>query len=240
MLPHSLHLLQLLDISCFTVLKRMYGRQIEGFIRTGLNYIDKPDFLTAYISARQESITPDTIRSGFAATGLVLFDPERVLSRLNTHLRTLTPPVDPSTGTPTQQAPWVPETPHDITQLELQTKAIKDYIKRRTASPPSPTDQALNQLVKGCQIAIYNTILLVEENRQLRAENARQKKKREKRRSYIAQGGVLTVQEGLNRSQIDNLEPTEGSRGQPAELRTRVPCTCSIYRSLEHTARTYS
>jgi hypothetical protein len=238
--PHSSHLLQPLDVSCFAVLKRMYGRQIEGFIRTGLNHIDKPDFLTAYVSARQESMTQDTIRSGFAATGLVPFDPERVLSRLNTHLRTPTPPVDPSTRTPTQQAPWVPETPHNITQLELQTKAIKDYIKRRTASPPSPTDQALNQLVKGCQMAMHNAILLAEENRQLRAENARQKKKREKRRSYIAQGGVLTVQEGLNRSQIDNLEPIEGSTGQPAKPRTRAPRTCSICRSLEHTARTCS
>src|SRR5450432_4589654 len=28
--PHSSHLLQLLDVSCFAVLKRSYGRQIKG------------------------------------------------------------------------------------------------------------------------------------------------------------------------------------------------------------------
>ncbi len=87
---------------------------------------------------------------------------------------------------------------------------------------------------------MYNAILLSEENRQLRAENARQKKKREKRRSYIAQEGVLTVQEGLNRSQTDDLEPTGSSRGPPANVRTRAPNTYSIYKSLEHTARTCS
>jgi hypothetical protein len=48
------------------------------------------------------------------------------------------------------QGPWIPETPYNTTQLELQSKAIKDYIKCRTRSLPSPTDLALNQLVKGC------------------------------------------------------------------------------------------
>ena len=71
-------------MSCFTVLKRLYGQQIEGLIRARVNYIDKPDFLTAYRSAREESIAIDTVRNGFVATGLVPYDPERVLSKLNT------------------------------------------------------------------------------------------------------------------------------------------------------------
>src|SRR5450432_2361064 len=41
MLLHSSHLLQPLDVSCFAVLKRLYGRQIEGLMRNGVNYIDK-------------------------------------------------------------------------------------------------------------------------------------------------------------------------------------------------------
>ena len=48
-------------------------------------------------------------------------------------------------------------------------------------------------------MAIKSAMLLTEENRQLQAENERQKRKRAKRRSYIAKGGVLTVQEGLDR-----------------------------------------
>ena len=102
-------------------------------MRTGVNYIDKPDFLTAYQIARLDSISIDIVRSGFAATGLVPYNPDRVLSKLNTQLRTPTPPL--LSNSP-QQAPWVPETPHNIAELELQTKALKDYIQRRTASPP--------------------------------------------------------------------------------------------------------
>ena len=45
-----------------------------------------------------------------------------------------------------------------------------------------------------------SAVLLAEENRQLQAENERQTKKRVKKRLYIAIGGVLTVQEGLDLS----------------------------------------
>jgi len=83
-----------------------------------------------------------------------------------------------------------------------------------------------------------SAVLLVEENRQLQAENKRQKKKRAKKRSYIATGGVLTVQEGLDLSQIAN----EGLQGrvasQEATVKTRAPRICSMCKSLSHTART--
>ena len=62
----------------------------------GINHINKPDFLTAYLTAREESMAINTIHNKFAATGLVLYDPERVLSKLNTQLRTPIPPLNPS------------------------------------------------------------------------------------------------------------------------------------------------
>jgi hypothetical protein len=59
-------------------------------------------------------------------------------------------------------------------------------------------------------MAMHSAIILAKENRQLRAENKRQKKKRVKRRSYIATGGILTRQEGVERSQIASIEPISG------------------------------
>jgi hypothetical protein len=52
---HSSHLLQPLDVGCFSVLKRSYGRIVEGWIRIGINHIDKQDFITIYPTARTES-----------------------------------------------------------------------------------------------------------------------------------------------------------------------------------------
>ncbi len=99
--PYSSHLLQPLNVSCFIVLKRLYGRQIKDLIRVGVSYINKSDFLLAYLTARTEALTLNTIRSRFAAAGLVPYDPEYVLSKLNTQLRTPTPPPPPAT----EQAP---------------------------------------------------------------------------------------------------------------------------------------
>jgi hypothetical protein len=84
-------------------------------------------------------------------------------------------------------------------------------------------------------------MILVEENRQLQAENQRQKAKRAKKRTYIATGGVLSVQEGLDRSNTAR-NGTVSTRGgvvdQDSGVQMRTPRMCSMCRSLVHTART--
>jgi len=77
--PHSSHLLQPLDVGCFAVLKRVYGCLVEESMRLGINHIDKLDFLAAYPKARLEAFKSENIKNGFAATGLVPFNPEQVL-----------------------------------------------------------------------------------------------------------------------------------------------------------------
>jgi len=90
-------------------------------------------------------------------------------------------------------------------------------------------------------MAMNSAILLTEENRQLQAINAKQVKKRAKRRTYIATGGTLTIQEGLELSQ-SNVEPVSrvasGVATDELIVRTRAPRTCSICGSQSHTART--
>ena len=129
-------------------------------MRRGLHHIDKQDFLEAYIIVRTEAATQANIQSGFAATGLVLHDPKRVLLKLGTQLHTPTPP----SLSHAIQAPqsWQFQTPHDTVQLELQARAIQN-----NTVLPTPENRALDQLVKGCQLAIHDAVLLAEEVRQL-------------------------------------------------------------------------
>jgi hypothetical protein len=51
MLAHLSHLLQPLDVGCFSPLKRLYGRQITEYIRFGINHIDKVKFLNIFKQA---------------------------------------------------------------------------------------------------------------------------------------------------------------------------------------------
>ena len=76
------HLLQPLDIGCFAVLKRSYGRFVESIIRDGIHYIDKLDFLSIFPKARAEALKSKNIAYSFAATSLVPYDPGRVFEKL--------------------------------------------------------------------------------------------------------------------------------------------------------------
>ena len=80
-------------------------------MRNGVNHIDKQDFLEAYYYAHKKTMIFANIQSSFAATGVFPYDPEQVLVKLNTQLRTLT--LLPMLGI----EPWAPETLHNITEL---------------------------------------------------------------------------------------------------------------------------
>ena len=76
---HSSHLLQPLDIGCFSSLKQAYGRSVERIMGCGINHIDKREFLPLYRQARQAALHQGNIQAGFAATGLVPYNPDRIL-----------------------------------------------------------------------------------------------------------------------------------------------------------------
>lgn len=82
--PHSSHILQPLDVGCFAALKKSYGNQVANLMRLGINHIDKAEFLSCFEKARSEAFSLSNIHSGFAATGVIPFDPERVLSTIST------------------------------------------------------------------------------------------------------------------------------------------------------------
>ncbi|EDN08103.1 conserved hypothetical protein [Histoplasma mississippiense (nom. inval.)] len=229
---HSSHLLQPLDVSCFSPLKKAYRRQVEKQMQLGINHIDKEEFLTLYPAAHMEALNENNIKSGFKATGLVPYDPEQVLSRLNTQMHTPTPP-----GTShSSQASWATATPHNVRQVDLQAKKIKGYMQHRTQGSSSPTNRAMNQLIKGCQMAMCSAAILAKENKELRAANEKQKRKRGKGRTYIAQEGVLRVEEGIDRVRSVNEQENEKVEVSDSQPRKRAAPRCSICGTIGHTA----
>ena len=125
-------------------------------MQLGRNYVDKLDF---FKPARVATLNLLNICNGFTVTRLVLFDPERVLSRLQFKLRTFTPFASETAITACQ----TPRTPYTVAQLVQEYITIKGLLKRRSKSPPSPTERALKRVVKRCQMAMYNAALLANE-----------------------------------------------------------------------------
>jgi hypothetical protein len=217
--PHTSHLLQPLDVGCFSPLKTAYGHEVSELARRGVFHVDKLDFLWIYTRVRLTALSNQNVKAGFQATGLIPFNPERVLTCL-TVVRTPSPPGTIVDG----GALWTAETPRTTEQLQQQARLVRDLLRRQSQSP---TSLAISQLVKGCQLAMQSATILAEENVKLRALSQRQRRKRQQRRQYIAQGGVLQAQEG-------QALVTEAERGvhvsdQPelTQARTRAPPTCS-------------
>jgi hypothetical protein len=185
---HSSHLLQPLDIGCFAVLKRAYGRLVETKMRLGINHIDKLDFLEAYPIARIEAYKLETIKNSFAAAGLVPFCPDQVLSKLNIQLRTPTPPSS-------RDSEWEPKTPSNRIQLLKQASSVKALLRQRSRSPPSPLNCAINQVLKACQITMQSAAILEKQVSELRAENEKKKQKGTRSQKRIPAAEGLSVEE---------------------------------------------
>ena len=140
--PHSSHLLQPLDVGCFSPLKVAYSRQIENLMRLRINHITKLEFFPAFKEAFKTAFTKQNIKSGFRATGLVPYSPDNVLCNLDLKLKTPTPP-------PSQDEEWTSKTPQTLKELNHQTEHIRNRVRRHQNSSPSSINEALGQLAKG-------------------------------------------------------------------------------------------
>jgi hypothetical protein len=237
--PHSSHLLQPLDVSCFAVLKRQYGQLVEQRMRLGFNHIDKHDFLTAFPTARMMAYKAENIRNGFAATGLVPFNPDRVYQQLDIQVRTPTPP--PSRASNSQSSCF--QTPSNPRQLQRHATTIKRLIGQRTTSPLSPINKAVDRMSKACEMTMNELSIIRKEVHDLRAANEKEKQKRRRSTRRIAHEGGLTRQEAqdLMQSQNQLSNPVANNSTGPAEAervasqpRVRAQFRCSNCNILGH------
>jgi hypothetical protein len=82
--PHSSHVLQPLDLACFSLVKSRYRQQLTDLARfDDTSAVKKAKFLQIYQKASQEGLSPYQIRAGWSAAGIHPWDPRKVVrSRL--------------------------------------------------------------------------------------------------------------------------------------------------------------
>lgn len=189
--PHSSHLLQPLDVGCFGPLKKAYSRQIEDLVRAGITHISKESFIPAFKAAFQAAMTQENIQGGFRGAGLVPYDPEVVISKLDIHISTPTP----ENSRPTTSHSWVSKTPQTTKDASSQTTLIKQRIVRHQGSSPTPILNALDLFAKGTAKVMQENVLLRTELERFRKANDEQSRRRRTKRKLIQQGGSLDLQD---------------------------------------------
>lgn len=201
---HASHLLQPLDVGCFAPLKKAYGQRIENLIRNHINHISKLEFIPAFRDAFFASITPSNIRASFRGAGLVPFDPDAVISKLDVRLQT---PVLSSDS----EAPWSAKTPGTQAEFGSQINFVRNRIVDHPNSSPTRTTSGLDQLLKGAMMLATQNALLVAENRELKTAAEAASKRRQRSKKRIQKRGTLTAQDVFNlRDQNDANAQIQG------------------------------
>jgi hypothetical protein len=236
--PHSSHLLQPLDVGCFGPLKKAYGCQIEELMRMYITHISKLEFLCAFREAFFASMTEKNIQGGFAGAGLVPYDPERVIFKLDVQLRTPTPPA----SRPGTALPWLSQTPHNPREATSQSELIKARIANHQGSSPTSTLAAVDQFTKGAMAMMHEVALLRAENSSLRKANEELSKRRRAKKTRVRLGGSLTVQEAqdlLDQKDVDEqvIQETRQNGSGAAGSHTKIRC-CGVCGKPGHNVRT--
>ncbi|RAL64550.1 hypothetical protein DID88_002024 [Monilinia fructigena] len=190
----------------------------------------------SFKAAYEESITSQNMKSGFRGTGLIPFNPEAVLSKLDIRIRTPTPPSF-------DLDQWISQTPRNPTEALSQSTLVKSRITRHQSSSPTPIFETVLALAKGTERLAHENTLLSAENRTLRAANeALSKRRRAKKKTQLRQGGVLTGQEALDilsQQEVDiQIQRDERQKGGNSNGEASSNRCCSKCGKTGHNART--
>ena len=233
--PHSSHLLQPLDVGCFSPLKRAYSREIEALIRYYINHITKLEFLPAFKVAFNRAFTTANIRSDFRGAGLVTLQPDAVLSKLDVQLRTPTPAALP-------EAVWEARTPSNVRELESQSTLIRERVRKHKSSSPALIIEAINQLKKGAEVMMLSAELMRDRIASLESANEAATKRRQRKKKRIQKRGTLTKGEGediLAQKEADQqIAREERQEGERSGLSRQALARCSRCREPGHNSRT--
>lgn len=224
---HTSHVLQPLDLTVFSALKRAYRKELQKLSSLiDSTPIGKRNFLVCYQKARQESITPSNIKSGWRTTGLW---PVSVAKPLMSPL--LLENSNKSTNLTLSKPQETLIQPPEVfdTSVELQTpKVRKDlYFQIRTLASGShdqlPTQRLLfRKVIKGIDEKEYELGKANMRIRELeeRLEHLRPKKKRKVQTSpnskFATTRAIKEAQIAAGERQITPVESELGEESDSA------------------------
>ena len=219
---HSSHLTQPLDVGLFSPLKSAYGAEISHLARASITHITKDDFFPAFQAAFEATFTEQNVKGGFRGAGLVPFNPEAVISKLDVKLRTPTPP-----GT---------------SEALSQATLIKDRVARHQESSPTPIFASVDQLTKAVVANSHQLTLLSGEVKALREANEALSKRRKAKRTRLQDSRPLTGEEAsqllVEKGVVEEEGGGEGAGEGSSRRRKTGARLCSICRKPGHYAKT--
>jgi hypothetical protein len=197
--------------------------------RSHIYHVNKETFLPAFKEAYKKTFTPENVRAGFLGAGLVPYNLEAVLSKLDVQLRTPTPPAPGTVA-------WEAQTPRNAREIEAQSTLIRNRMQNHQGSPASSLDEQVKQLSKGAQQIAHNMVLVQEEMGRLQDAVDTLTKRKTRKRRYVRAEETLTAGEVS-----DLIAKIEGGRRKDSETpakRVRAERRCGRCSEVGYNSRT--
>ena len=179
--PHTSHVLQPLDVSVFSPLKRALAAETDKASHLDSGRIRRVEWTEMYIRARETALTSSNILSGWRATGLQPLSPIVVLDK-----RATTPIRQPSLPqTPGQSSnldlSLLCSSPPDGTELRTANAVLNSEL-RKASSLASPIKRYTERMTRAFETTQSENVTLrkrlAEQEELLRTRKARKKGKR--------------------------------------------------------------
>jgi hypothetical protein len=209
--PHSSHILQPLDVVCFSPLKRKYSQRVRDLARRRVFHINKEGFLPAFKDAFFNVFTDENCRKAFEAAGLVPINAQVVLDRINVRLHT--PPAPPPEDTL-----WQSKTPSNTLEFGSQSKLVRDSFQRS----PTTLEEVYSKIERGNQRLLHRVALVDAHVRDLEEQLAVMTQRKARKRKRLQTGGTVEYGEGASQAALAlslTAQPAKRARGSSSGRR---------------------
>ena len=197
--PHSTHLLQPLDVVVFQPYKHYHAEAVDSVTRAGCPDFNKLEFLAAITSIRRQAFKPSTIVSAFRKTGLIPYNPEIVLERLQEY-----------NAEPRTPSPLPPQhlmtTPHTIRSLKRHAEFLETA---DLSSIGKGLKESVKKFTKGSLAQAEVGAVVQEELLKTKAAELAHTNRQNRTRRSVQKGGILYADGArsmMRRRQEDDAE----------------------------------
>jgi hypothetical protein len=196
--PHSSHLTQPLDVGVFGPLKRILASKLEPLLRTGVARIQKPEFISGFMKAREQAFRESNVLSGFCGTGIHPYYPKKVLRQVieieSSSASTTSVPISP--GNPFTEAVMT-SSPINIDAVRAANAFLTQQIKSGEALS-SPVRKYIPYLVQASEQTWTQKIILEQQHVELKAVVEPRKRVLSGKRRVINGDSLITTVKHLN------------------------------------------
>jgi hypothetical protein len=200
---HCTHVLQPLDLACFSVVKSNYRQKISDLAALDdAAPVKKEKFIKYYHAAREEALSDRVIRAGWKASGLSPFNPEKVLRSSQVSQQDGRPSTPPPLSKPPSPVFQTPQKPQDLYQAQQRLQSSESL--SRSAR------RVLGKAGKAISKANIRAAHLEAQNRRLQAQLDKFTNKYTRKRVKINPNerfsNVVKIMAALDRAAMEKAE----------------------------------